>query len=110
MNSVDAYLKFVDTLAEYNAVTDKRHYDLGSMLSDIDAWGRKSGDGQTIRSADPAAFANWQKAWDRIVGEGKEGTSEQVFQVAKAIIDYYVNVVKYKIGDAENYLREKLGA
>jgi hypothetical protein len=42
------------------------------------------------------------------VGENNPGTNEQVFGVAKKILDYYTNDVEYDLGDAEEYLKEQL--
>ncbi|MDR3363643.1 MAG: hypothetical protein LBS91_01650 [Clostridiales Family XIII bacterium] len=107
MNYTNAYLQVEEWLNEYYDID--KPYDLGSMLSDMCTriWKpKKEGD---IISGDPAIFASaWTKAWDCIVGNGSEGTSEQVFKVAKTLLDYYTNEVKYDLGDAENYLREKL--
>jgi hypothetical protein len=61
-------------------------------------------------SADPAVYDDWTESWDRIVGKDKEGTPEQVFMVAKTILDYYAKEAEYELGDAESYLKEQLGA
>jgi hypothetical protein len=66
--------------------------------------------GEPIVSGDPSVFKNdWTEAWNRVVGENKNGTNEQVFRVAEALIDYYENEVHYDLGDVETYLQEKLG-
>jgi hypothetical protein len=66
--------------------------------------------GEPIVSGDPSVFEHdWTEAWNRVVGENKNGMNEQVFRVAEALIDYYENEAHYDLGDVETYLQEKLG-
>jgi hypothetical protein len=109
-NAVEAYFKFEDILSEYYFMTEPRLGNLGAMMGEISTNIHRPQNGEPIVSGDSSVFEeDWTGAWNRIVGEGNKGTREQVFLVAKTLMDYYVNEVHYNLGDAESYLREKLG-
>jgi hypothetical protein len=109
MNIVEAYIKFEDILSEYYFTTNPKLGNLGAMMGEVSTKIHKPQSGEPIVSGDPAVFGeDWTRAWNRIVGEGRDGTNEQVFQVAEVLLDYYVNEVHYDLGDAGNYLRKKL--
>jgi hypothetical protein len=109
MNRIDAYLTVEKILAEYYFATEPKLDDLGSMLGDMDTSVWVPGVGEEIISGDPAVFAGqWTRAWNTVVGEEKDGAKEEIFRVAKVLIDYYTNEVEYDLGDAESYLRERL--
>jgi hypothetical protein len=110
MNIVEAYIKFEDILSEYYFTTNPKLENLGSMMGEISTRIHKPQNGEPIVSGDPAVFEeDWTKAWNQVIGKGKDGTNEQVFRVAEALMDYYVSEVHYDLGNAESYLREKLG-
>jgi hypothetical protein len=110
MNRVKAYLAIEKILNEYYEITKPEYDNLGSMLSDINTHIWMPNEGEEIVSGDPAVFAQeWTEAWDRIVGKDKDGTPEQVFEVAKVILDYYTNEVEFDLGGAECFLKERLG-
>ncbi|MDR1014117.1 MAG: hypothetical protein LBL86_03955 [Coriobacteriales bacterium] len=110
MNSVDAYLQVYKVLEEYYFSTDEYYDNLGAMLGDMDTTVWVPAEGEALVSGDPAVFAeDWTNAWKRIVGEGGNGTERQVFWVAKNLLDYYTQQVDYDLGDAETYLKERLG-
>jgi hypothetical protein len=109
MNIVEAYLKFEDILSEYYFTTSPKLGNLGAMMGENSTKIHKPQYEEPIVSGDPSVFEeDWTEAWNRVVGEGKDGTNEQVFQVAEALISYYENEVNYDLGDVETYLREKL--
>jgi hypothetical protein len=62
----------------------------------------------SFSSLDRAVYSDWEEAWAEHVGAGQDATPEQVFKVAKTIIDYYSIQVEYELGDAEEYLKEQL--
>jgi hypothetical protein len=62
-----------------------------------------------IVSGDPATYAiDWTNAWNKIIGKNKNGSTRQIFKVAKVLIDYYSNEVEYKLSDTVNHLQAKL--
>jgi hypothetical protein len=103
VKSIYAYLKVFDTLNEYWDET--KLPDLGSVLSGMNPEPLYE---TPYLSADPGAYADWSKAWARIVGIRKEGSGEQVFLVAQTFLYYYESEVGYQLGDATNYLASAL--
>jgi hypothetical protein len=111
MNRIDAYLTIEKILSEYYEITKPNYDNLGAMLGDMDTTVWIPKEGEEIISGDPAVFGGeWTEAWNRIVGKDENGTNEQIFRVAKALLDYYSNDVAYDLGDAEGFLKEQLGA
>jgi len=107
MNATEAYLQTFNVLSSYYHTV--KLDGLGSMLGDMNPGKWKISDGGELVSADPAIYAcDWQDAWNRIVGEGKDATEKQVFDVAKILLNYYQNTLGYKLGDAEEILRKVL--
>jgi hypothetical protein len=82
--------------------------DLGNMLSDWDPEIWVPLENEDFTTADPAVKQDWIETWNGVVGENKQGSSEQVFMIAKKILDYYTNDVEYDLGDAVGYLKEQL--
>jgi hypothetical protein len=79
------------------------------MLSDMQPINRGKAEVGDLESGDPATYADdWTDAWNKIVGKGKMASREQVFEVAKVLLDYYSLEVERDIGDAESFLRERL--
>jgi hypothetical protein len=110
MNRIDAYLRIEKILNDYYEITKPNYDQLGAMLGDMDTTVWIPKEGEEIISGDPALFAeDWTDAWNRIIGTGKDGSSEQIFLVAKVILDYYSNIVEFDLGDAEYFLLEQLG-
>jgi hypothetical protein len=108
---VEAYKNTVDILMEYYLKTDRYYDQLGAMIDDMEYKSWKPLENEPLVSGDPGIFLDdLTNAWNTIVGKDKEGTPEQVFMVAKTILDYYTNEVEYELGDAESYLKEHLGA
>ena len=109
MNYIDAYKTVENAMREYYYATNEYYDNLGSMLGDLDSGIWIPPEGTPLMSGDPAIFRRmWTNAWNKIVGEGMDGVPEQVFLVAKVLLDYYQNEVLYDLGDAENYLKSAL--
>ncbi|MDR0854235.1 MAG: hypothetical protein LBN34_07690 [Clostridiales Family XIII bacterium] len=107
-NISDAYLQVFWILDEYYEQTKLDR--LGSMLCDLDPKSWPTSKEKPVASGDPSMYSYvWTNAWNEIVGEDKNATPEQVFAVAKVILDYYQDEVKYDLGDSEAFLREALG-
>jgi len=110
MNRVNGFITFENAMCEYYYATKKKYDNLGSMLADLDTSVWVPPEGTPLISGDPAIFKiKWTKAWDRIIGEESDGTPEQVFLVAKTLLDYYTNEVEFDLGYAEDYLKSALG-
>jgi hypothetical protein len=110
MNRIAAYLKVEKILNEYYEITKPNYDQLGSMLGDLDTTVWIPNEGEEIISGDPGIFSDdWTNAWNQIVGKDKDGTPEQIFLVAKVLLDYYSIEVEYDLGDAEGFLKEQLG-
>ncbi|MDR0515300.1 MAG: hypothetical protein LBG81_09125 [Coriobacteriaceae bacterium] len=106
MDSESAYIKVYEILDKYYFVTDEYYDQLGNMLSDM--MPGEFGAYGSFSSLDRAVYSDWEEAWEEYVGIGQKGTPEQVFRVAKTIIDYYSLEVEYELGNAEEYLKEQL--
>jgi hypothetical protein len=113
MKVVAAYKEAYRILDEYWESVRKEGYDeLANMMSDMNPyfWKPREELNEEIVSADPAVFETFTEDWNKIIGKGKDGTSEQIFKVAKkSILDYYQNEVEYYLADAEKYLKKNWG-
>jgi hypothetical protein len=103
MNMKEAYYRIYDILDEY--WDQVRLDDLGNMLSDLSPYTFKS----EYVSADPAGYADWKAAWERIVGADRDADPGQVYIVACTILDYYTNELGYNLGESRDILRDALG-
>jgi hypothetical protein len=106
MNTINAYRLVEKILTKY--YDEGAPDDVGAFLGDMSSEIWEQTDENKINSGDPAFFEDWTDAWDKIVGKDKEATSQQIFEVAKVLLDYYANDVEYDLGDAEGYLKKGL--
>ena len=104
MKKNEAYYFVFDIIFDYWKTN--KLIELGDMLSEMSPYTFVADE---KISADPAVFSNWQIDWEKTVGTDKEATSEQVYSVAKTILDYYSNEVKYDIGNSRSVLQQGLG-
>jgi hypothetical protein len=109
MNIVEAYTKVYGVLKKYYEQTGLRYDGFALLLTDMEVGTQKLHKDKSIPSVDPAFGVDWRRAWEKTVGKGKDGTPEQIFRVAKIILDYYSKTVKVDIGNAEDYLLDELG-
>jgi hypothetical protein len=108
MNIVEAYSRVYTALKKYYEQTDLRYDGLVLLLTDMDVGTQKLDTSESIPSNDPAFGSDWKRAWEKTIGKGQDGTAEQVFRVAKIILDYYSKTVNVDIGNAEEYLLVEL--
>jgi hypothetical protein len=105
MNCRDAYLFVQGKVLEYHEASKNPYVAL--VAADMDPMYYKDQEGvERLTSFDPAAYVDWQEAWNEIVGSGKDGTGQQVAKVAAVLLDYYANEVGYDLGDAREFLKD----
>jgi hypothetical protein len=101
------YILVYEILHEYYIATEID--DLGAMLGDFDPDSWPPNKKELIVSGDPATYAiDWTNAWNKIIGKNKNGSTQQIFKVAKVLLDYYSNEVEYGLGDTVYHLQAKL--
>jgi hypothetical protein len=104
MNTKEAYYEVFRILDEY--WSESKLDDLGCMLSEMSPYTFSPDE---YVSADPAVYDEWNTAWRVSVGTDRDASSEQVYQLAKDLMKYYSQELKYDLGNASNYLAEELG-
>jgi hypothetical protein len=109
MKMDESYIIVYGFLSDYAEIT--KNLDVDSMVSEMTPMIYQDEVGKINNSSfDPALYEeDWTGAWARIVGEGKQASTEQVFLVSKELLRYYQQELDYDLDDAEEFLRERLG-
>jgi hypothetical protein len=109
MDMLDSYMIVYGFLGDYATIT--KNLDVDSIVSEMTPMIYESSDGLIQHSSfDPAVYEeDWVGSWEKIVGEGKQASTAQVFQVAQELLMYYERELGYDLDDAEEFLKERLG-
>jgi hypothetical protein len=109
MKMLEAYIIVYGFLCDYAEIT--KNLDVDSIASEMTPMAYEDASGNIQNSSfDPAVYEeDWTSAWQKAVGKGKQATTEQVFLVSKELISYYQRELGYDLGDAEEFLQQRLG-
>jgi hypothetical protein len=109
MRMHESYIVVYGFLCDYAEIT--KNMDVDSITSEMTPMVYVDAGGATQNSSfDPAVYEeDWTGAWKRIVGKGKQATTEQVFLVSMDLIGYYEKELDYDLDDAEEFLQQRLG-
>jgi hypothetical protein len=109
MKMHESYIVVYGFLCDYAEIT--KNLDVDSIASEMTPMVYANANGAIQNSSfDPAVYEeDWADAWKRIVGKGRQATTEQVFLVSKDLIGYYERELNYDLDDAEEFLKQRLG-
>jgi hypothetical protein len=109
MKMHEAYVIVYGFLCDYAAIT--KNLDVDSIASELTPMTYIDAHGDTqCSSFDPAIYEeDWTAAWNAIVGKGKQASAEQVNSVSSKLLGYYEQELDYDLGDASEFLRQRLG-
>jgi hypothetical protein len=109
MRMLESYIVVYGFLCDYAEIT--KNLDVDSIASEMTPMVYSDSDGEVKNSSfDPAVYEeDWAKAWKKIVGNGKQASTEQVYQVSQELLSYYQQELDYDLDDAEEFLQQRLG-